>query len=196
MLSLCCKRGAQKTFPSINQSPPRFTTPISLCLSNTIVSEPVFRSFELFNFFLEMNGPNVLEDVGVELARTKAENRRMARWLRAKKLSVKRRKKELRRIKRVNQLLIAANKRMQELVDDFLLTAEANNNHVRQMNEAIQGMNDLNLDGNYNITTVNQVQPRCNSGSATDGDNNNYNRGGEGGNSRGYGGGHDGGRHE
>ncbi|KAK6232855.1 hypothetical protein SCA6_002928 [Theobroma cacao] len=145
---------------------------------------------------LSINGPNVLEDVGVELARTKAENRRMARWLRAKKLSVKRRKKELRRIKRVNQLLIAANKRMQELVDDFLLTAEANNNHVRQMNEAIQGMNDLNLDGNYNITTVNQVQPRCNSGSATDGDNNNYNRGGEGGNSRGYGGGHDGGRHE
>ncbi|WRX23751.1 hypothetical protein QQP08_016238 [Theobroma cacao] len=132
------------------------------------------------------NGPNVLEDVGVELARTKTENRRMARWLRAKKLSVKRKKKELRRIKRVNQLLIAANKRMQELVDDFLLTAEANNNHVRQMNEAIQGMNDLNLDGNYNITTVNQVQPRCNSGSATDGDNNNYNRGGGGGNSRGY----------
>ncbi|WRX23756.1 hypothetical protein QQP08_016243 [Theobroma cacao] len=143
-----------------------------------------------------LNGPNVLEDVGVELARTKAENRRMARWLRAKKLSVRRKKKELRRIKRVKQLLIAANKRMQELVDDFLFTAEADNNHVRQMNEAIQGMNDLSLDGNYNITTVNQVQPCCNSGSTTDGDNNSYYPGGGGGNSRGHGGGHDGGRHE
>ncbi|KAK6243444.1 hypothetical protein QUC31_009853 [Theobroma cacao] len=120
----------------------------------------------------------------------------MARWLRAKKLSVRRKKKELRRIKRVKQLLIAANKRMQELVDDFLFTAEADNNHVRQMNEAIQGMNDLSLDGNYNITTVNQVQPCCNSGSTTDGDNNSYYPGGGGGNSRGHGGGHDGGRHE
>ncbi|KAK6243445.1 hypothetical protein QUC31_009854 [Theobroma cacao] len=108
-------------------------------------------------------------------------------WLRAKKLSVKWKKRELRRIRRVNQLLIAENKRMQELVDDFLLTAEVDNNHVPQMNEAIQGMNDLNLDGNYNITTVNQVQPCCSSGSAADGDNNGYNRGGGDGNN---GGGH------
>ncbi|XP_021282531.1 uncharacterized protein LOC110415260 [Herrania umbratica] len=147
-------------------------------------------------FALLSNGPNVLEDVGVELARRKAENRRMARWLRAKKLRVKWKKKELRQIRRVNHLLIAANKRMQELVDDFLLTAEADNNPVRLMNEAIQGMNDLNLHGNYNIPTVNQVQPCCNSGRAADGDNNSYNRGGGGGNSRGYGGGHDGGLHE
>ncbi|XP_017976744.1 PREDICTED: uncharacterized protein LOC18599934 [Theobroma cacao] len=134
-----------------------------------------------------MDVPNVLEAVGVELARMKAENRRLAMRVRAKKLSVKWKKKELRRIRRVNQLLIAENKRMQELVDDFLLTAEVDNDHVRQMNEAIQGMNDLNLHGNYNITTVNQVQPCCSSGNAADGDNNGYNRGGGDGNN---GGGH------
>ncbi|XP_021283116.1 uncharacterized protein LOC110415740 isoform X1 [Herrania umbratica] len=127
----------------------------------------------------------ILENGEVESARKKAENRRMARWLRAKNLSVKRKKKALRRIKRVNHLLIAENRRMQELVDVFLLTVEADNNRVREMNAAIQGMNDLNLDGNYNITTVNQVQPCSSSGSAADSDNNGYNRGGGGGNNGG-----------
>ncbi|WRX23749.1 hypothetical protein QQP08_016236 [Theobroma cacao] len=111
----------------------------------------------------------------------------MARWLRAKNLSVKRKKKALRRIKRVNHLLIAENRRMKELVDVFLLTAEADNNHVREMNAAMQGMNDLNLDGNYNITTVNQVQSCSSGGSAADGDNNGYNRGdGDGNNGGGH----------
>ncbi|XP_021282527.1 uncharacterized protein LOC110415257 [Herrania umbratica] len=125
-----------------------------------------------------MDVPNARENVVAELARMKAENRRMAGWLKARKLSVKWKKKELRRIKRLNQLLMAEDKLMQELVDGFLLTAEADNNHVRQMNQAIQGMNDHNLHGNYNISTVNQVQPGCNSGSAADGDNNSDNRGG------------------
>ncbi|OMO84096.1 hypothetical protein COLO4_22230 [Corchorus olitorius] len=129
----------------------------------------------------------------------------MARCLRAKKRALKWKKKEMQRIKRVNQLNIGLIKCMDELVEEFLVTAESenDNNDLETANiwtdEAIRGMNDLNLNGTNNITApVDQVQPYCNNssnGSAAVGDNDGYDEDGEGGNSGGCGGGHGGERH-
>ncbi|XVE90106.1 hypothetical protein DITRI_Ditri20bG0050900 [Diplodiscus trichospermus] len=126
------------------------------------------------------DAPNVLETLKAELARKKAELRRKARWLSAKKIALKRKKKEIQRIRRVNKLLFAENRRMQEIVDDFLVAAEAENTDPDQTAnistenvgwEVIQGMNDLNLQEDNIFITVSQVQPFCSSGSAANGDN-------------------------
>ncbi|XP_022744052.1 uncharacterized protein LOC111294993 [Durio zibethinus] len=112
-----------------------------------------------------------LEIVEAELARKKAETRRMARWLRAKELAVKWKKKEMKRIKRVNKLMFAVNRRMEKMVDDFLVAAEAENNYRQTMGEVMEGVNNLNLEEN-NIISSNQVQSFCSSGSAANGNSN------------------------
>ena len=59
----------------------------------------------------------------------------------------------------MNKLMFAVNKRMEKVVDDFLVTAEAENSdpETAMIREVAEVMNDLNLEGN-NIITVNQVQ--------------------------------------
>ncbi|XWS57824.1 hypothetical protein CRYUN_Cryun09bG0206700 [Craigia yunnanensis] len=76
----------------------------------------------------------------------------------------------MRRIKRVNKLTFAVNKRMQKVVDDFLVTVEAENSdpETAMIREVTEGMNDLNLEGN-NIITVNQIQSRLSGDSAANG---------------------------
>ncbi|XVE90116.1 hypothetical protein DITRI_Ditri20bG0051800 [Diplodiscus trichospermus] len=113
----------------------------------------------------------------------------MARWLSTKKLAVKWKKKEIQRIKKVHKLVFAVNRRMENMIDDFLVAADAENAASetaiwaeKAMREIKQGMNDLNLEGNNVNFTVNQVQSCRSSGSAANGDNN-----------RGYGDGHGGG---
>ncbi|XVE90112.1 hypothetical protein DITRI_Ditri20bG0051400 [Diplodiscus trichospermus] len=69
--------------------------------------------------------------MGVELARKKSEIRRMARWLSAKKIALKRQKKEIQKIRRVNKLMFAEDRRMQKIVYDFLVAAEAENTEKR-----------------------------------------------------------------
>lgn len=117
---------------------------------------------------------NVLETVVVRLAREKAKTRSMAWWLRAKKNAVKKTKKEMKCIKKVNEKMSAVNRRMQNMVDDFLVTAEAENTDPETAKiwteiatmEVIEGlMNDLNLEEN-GVITVNQVETSCSSGSA------------------------------
>ncbi|XVF41732.1 hypothetical protein PTKIN_Ptkin01aG0303600 [Pterospermum kingtungense] len=71
---------------------------------------------------------NVIETFEVELAREKAETGRMARWLKVKKRAVKKTKKNMQRIKRVNEQMFWVNRRMQNMVDDFLVAADAENN--------------------------------------------------------------------
>ncbi|XVE90115.1 hypothetical protein DITRI_Ditri20bG0051700 [Diplodiscus trichospermus] len=123
----------------------------------------------------DRDAQNVLENVELELARKKAEIRRMARWLSAKKHALKREKKEIRRIRRMHKLIFAENRRMQKIVYDFLIAAEAENTDPvteKATEEVIQGMNDLNLEGEDINITENQVQSCCSSGSAANGDNN------------------------
>ena len=74
----------------------------------------------------------------------------MAKRLSAKKLAVKRKKKEMKRIKRVIELTFSVNRRMQKMVDDFLVVAEAENSDpgTAMIREVAEGMNDLNLEGN------------------------------------------------
>ncbi|OMO84702.1 hypothetical protein CCACVL1_10697 [Corchorus capsularis] len=112
----------------------------------------------------------------------------MARWLRAKKLEIKWKRKQMERIKRRNKLTIGLINCANELVDEFLVAAELENANTRNeegIQEAIQGVNDLNLHGSNNIRAVDN-------GSAAVGGNNGYNEDGE----RGYDGGHGGERHE
>ncbi|XVE90113.1 hypothetical protein DITRI_Ditri20bG0051500 [Diplodiscus trichospermus] len=125
-----------------------------------------------------MDAPNILENVGVELARKKTKTRRISRWLSTKKLAVKWNKKEIQRIKKVHKLMFAVNRRMEKMIDDFLVAAEAENADSetaiwaeKAIREVIQGMNDLNLEGDNVNFTVNQVQSCCSSGSAANGDN-------------------------
>ncbi|XVE90114.1 hypothetical protein DITRI_Ditri20bG0051600 [Diplodiscus trichospermus] len=103
----------------------------------------------------------------------------MARRLSAKKLAVKWKKKEMQRIKKLNKLMFAVNRRMEKMIEDFLVATEAENVDSetatwaeKAMREVIQGMNDLNLEGDNVNFTVNQVQSCYSSGSAANGDNN------------------------
>ncbi|XVE90101.1 hypothetical protein DITRI_Ditri20bG0050400 [Diplodiscus trichospermus] len=74
--------------------------------------------------------------------------------------------------------MLADNRRMQKIIYDFLVAAEAKNtdpetanistDHQNAVGEDIQGMNDLNLQGDNINTTVSKVQPFCSSGSAAD----------------------------
>ncbi|XVF41734.1 hypothetical protein PTKIN_Ptkin01aG0303800 [Pterospermum kingtungense] len=106
-----------------------------------------------------MDARNVLATLEAELAREKAKTRRMARKLRAKKRAAKELRKNMRRIQRVNeQRFLVINRRMENMVDDFLVAADAENNDPSTvtiwteiaMREIIGGLNDLNL-------TVNQI---------------------------------------
>ena len=58
------------------------------------------------------------------MARKKAETRRMARWLRAQKRAVKSKKKEMKRIKRVNELTSSVNNVCKKWSMIFLVAAE------------------------------------------------------------------------
>ncbi|OMO84712.1 nuclear pore complex protein Nup88 [Corchorus capsularis] len=100
---------------------------------------------------------NALEDARVELARYKAETSRMARWLRAKNLEIKWKQKQMERIKRRNKLTIGLINYANELVDEFLVAAECENANIRNeeaIQEAVQGVNDLNLHGSNNFRAV------------------------------------------
>ncbi|XVE90104.1 hypothetical protein DITRI_Ditri20bG0050700 [Diplodiscus trichospermus] len=110
---------------------------------------PLKRHFEYYFACSNQDVPNVLEIVGAELARKKTETTRMARQLRAKKTAVKRKKNEIHRIKRMNKLLFAVNRRKQKMIEDFLLAAEAENSdpETAKIQGMIQGMNDLKLEG-------------------------------------------------
>ncbi|XVF87822.1 hypothetical protein PTKIN_Ptkin18bG0151700 [Pterospermum kingtungense] len=80
----------------------------------------------------------------------------MARWISAKKLAIKWKKKETKRVKKLNKQMIAVDRRMQKMVDDFLVSAETENSDPEAakiwteiaMGQVIEGLNDLNLEGN------------------------------------------------
>lgn len=98
----------------------------------------------------------------------------MVRRLRAKKRAVKKLKQITQRISRVKEQMFWMNRRMQNMVDDFLVAADAENNDPETatvwteiaMREIIEGMNELNL-------TVDQVESSCSNGACADsGDSN------------------------
>lgn len=87
----------------------------------------------------------------------------MARWISAKKLAIKWKKKEMKRVKKVNEQMIAVNRRMQKMVDDFLVAAETESANPETakiwtgiaVEQVIEGMVDLNLDGNSSGSAAN-----------------------------------------